>query len=225
MRGFLEAIQDGTIQPEEAPKYLEIVIAENRRMTAMVNDLLDLAKIESGQYVLTPSVFDINELIARTLLTFEARIDAGQIGIQLDFSDDHCYVEADANQIAQVVRNLIDNAVKFTPAGGKLTLSTAPERKLVRIKVADSGCGVAAEDIPYLFDRFYKAEKAHTPGAMNGTGLGLSIVKRIIDAHGQDISVQSKLGQGTAFTFTLKRAERLQSQPRYGNGTTNARKG
>lgn len=210
MRGFLEAMQDGTIPPEETPKYLEIVIAENRRMTAMVNDLLDLAKIESGQYVLHPSVFDVNELIARTLLTFEARIDAGQIDIQLDFSEERCYVEADPDQIAQVLRNLIDNAVKFTPAGGRLALSTAAEKKLVRVRVADSGRGVAEEDVPYLFDRFYKAEKAHTPGAQSGTGLGLSIVKRIIDAHGQDIAVESRLGQGTAFTFTLKRAERPQ---------------
>ena len=212
MRGFLEAMQDGTIPPEESPKYLEIVINENRRLTGMVNDLLDLARIESGQYTLNYSAFDINELIARTLLTFEARIDAAHIEIALDFSEDYCYVEADADQIAQVLRNLIDNAIKFTPAGGHLTISTAVDKRLATIRVADSGKGVSAEDIPFLFDRFYKAEKAHTPRAQSGTGLGLSIVKRIISAHGQDISVESELNKGTAFTFTLKRAERPQQQ-------------
>lgn len=212
MRGFLEAMQDGTILPEETPKYLDIVIKENRRMTGMVNDLLDLARIESGQYVLHLSAFDINELIARTLLTFEARIDAGHIEIDLSFSEDYCYVEADADQIAQILRNLIDNAVKFTPFGGRLAISTEGDKRQVRVRVADSGRGVAAEDAPYLFDRFYKAEKAHTPGAQSGTGLGLSIVKRIIDAHGQNIEVSSVLGKGTAFTFTLKRAEKPQQQ-------------
>ena len=210
MRGFLEAMQDGTIPQEEAPKYLAIVIDENKRMTAMVNDLLDLARIESGQTVVHMGPFDINELIARTLLTFEARIDAAKIEVELDFSEEHCYVEADADQIAQVLRNLIDNAIKFTPGGGRLRLSTEPERKLVWVRVSDSGKGVAQEDIPYLFDRFYKAEKAHTPGSQSGTGLGLSIVKRIIEAHGQDISVESQPGQGTTFTFTLKRTERPQ---------------
>ena len=214
MRGFLEAMQDGTISAEDRPKYLQIVIDENRRMTSMVNDLLDLASIESGQYTLNLSVFDINELIARTLLTFEARIDAAYIEVDLDFFEDYCYVEADADQMAQVLRNLVDNAIKFTPEGGRLSVSTAADKRLARVRVADSGRGVAAEDIPYLFDRFYKTEKAHTPNAQSGTGLGLSIVKRIIAAHGQDVSVDSELGKGTAFTFTLKRVEKPQTQPK-----------
>ncbi len=212
MRGFLEAMQDGTIPAEERPKYMQIVIDENRRMTGMVNDLLDLARIESGQYALNLSVFDINELIARTLLTFEARIDANHIEVSLDFTEDYCYVEADVDQMAQVLRNLIDNAVKFTPKAGRLSVSTAADKRQVRVRVADSGRGVAAEDVPYLFDRFYKTEKAHTPNAQSGTGLGLSIVKRIMAAHGQDISVESELGQGTAFIFTLKRADKPQLQ-------------
>lgn len=221
MRGFLEAMQDGTIPPEETPKYLAIVIDETRRMTGMVNDLLDLARIESGEYVLHLSTFDINELIARTLLTFEARIDAARIEIALDFFEDYCYVEADTDQIAQVLRNLIDNAVKFTPQSGRLHLSTTGDKRLVQVRVADTGRGVAKEDIPYLFDRFYKAEKAHTPGAESGTGLGLSIVARIIAAHGQDIFVESEIGQGTAFTFTLRRAEKPQ-QSKPGNGALGA---
>ncbi len=206
MRGFLEAMQDGTIQPEEFGKYLDVVIGENRRMTAMVNDLLNLARIESGQYSLKKEAFDINELIRRTLITFEARISAKSIDVNVELDPEPAYVEADADQIAQVVHNLVDNAIKFSPAGGKLRIGAAQQKKDVLIHVANTGAGIAEEDVPYIFDRFYKAEKAHTPSGSSGTGLGLSIVKRIIDQHEQSISVSSEKGGETIFRFTLKRA-------------------
>ena len=201
MRGFLEAMQDGTIAQEDYAKYLDIVINENRRMTSMVNDLLDLARIESGQVV-------INELIVRTMLTFEARVDAKKLNVELDMKPEKIAVEADPGQIAQVVRNLIDNAIKFTPEGGSLWLITKVKKKVVTVTVKDSGKGIDADSIPHLFERFYKAEKAHTPGESAGTGLGLAIVKRIIDQHDQDITVESEPGKGTSFTFTLNAAER-----------------
>ena len=109
---------------------------------------------------------------------------------------------------AQVVRNLIDNAIKFTPEGGSLWLITKVKKKVVTVTVKDSGKGIDADSIPHLFERFYKAEKAHTPGESAGTGLGLAIVKRIIDQHDQDITVESEPGKGTSFTFTLNAAER-----------------
>lgn len=206
MRGFLEAMEDGTIPCEEHGKYLDIVINENRRMTAMVNDLLDLARIESGQVLLKTEAFDINELMTRTLLTFEARVDAKKLDVELDIGDKRLMVEGDPSQIAQVLRNLIDNAIKFTPEGGKLSLSAKVDKKIVTVYVKDSGKGIDKESIPHLFERFYKAEKAHTPGESAGTGLGLAIVKRIIDQHDQDITVESEIGRGTCFSFTLKRA-------------------
>lgn len=206
MRGFLEAMQDGTIPPEDHGKYLEIVINENRRMTSMVNDLLDLARIESGHTVLKPEVFDINELILRTLLVFETRINDKGLEVELEFKNEKQYVEADAGQMAQVIRNLIDNAIKFTPAGGTLWLSTEVEKKNVLVSVRDSGKGIDAESLPHLFERFFKAEKAHTPDGSSGTGLGLSIVKRIIEQHDQTITVHSEPDKGTCFTFTLKKA-------------------
>lgn len=206
MRGFLEAMQDGTIPQEEYGKYLGIVIDETKRMTAMVNDLLDLARIESGQTVLKLESFDINELIIRTLLTFEARINAANIDVNMDFDAEHTTVEADPDQIAQVIRNLIDNAIKFSPAGGMLTLKTEVSRKDVRVSVQDEGVGIAPEDLPYVFDRFCKAEKAHTPSG-SSTGIGLSIVKRIVEQHGQTIVAESPPGKGACFTFTLKLCE------------------
>ncbi len=206
MRGFLEAMQDGTIPPEEHGKYLDIVVSENKRMIKMVNGLLDLARIESGEYAVKRGNIDINELIARTLITFEARIDTKKINVDLELGGERLFVEADADQIAHVLRNLIDNAIKFTDEGGRISLKTTAEKRLVKVFITDSGTGIAKEDIPHLFDRFYKAEKAHTPCNDSGTGLGLSIVKRIVDQHGQTISVTSELGRGTTFCFTLKRA-------------------
>lgn len=204
MRGFLEAMQDGTIPPEEYDKYLDVVIGENKRMTSMVNDLLDLARIESGQVKLNIETFDINELIIRTLITFEARINEKNMGVDLDFDEEHIYVEADPDQIAQVLRNLIDNAIKYSPDNGKLVLTARAGRRQTTVAVRDFGKGIPKEDRKYVFDRFYKVEKAHTPSGTAGTGLGLSIVKRIIDQHGQAIAVDSPIGGGTRFIFTLK---------------------
>lgn len=208
MRGFLEAMQDGTIPTEEYGKYLDIVIGECKRMTGMVNDLLDLARIESGSYELKLEAFDVNELMIRTLLTFEARINAKHIDVGTEFDSEHTTVEADPSQIAQVIRNLIDNAIKFSPDGGKLTLGikTGEMKGKAVVYVRDSGQGITSEDLPHVFDRFYKGEKAHTPSG-SSSGLGLSIVKRIIEQHGESIKAESIAGEGATFTFTLKLGE------------------
>ena len=207
MRGFLEAMTDGTIPPEDRDGYIEIVLAENRRMTVMVNDLLDLARIESGQYKLSMSVFELNELIARTILTFETRIEAKGIEVSISLPEDPVFVEADSARITQVLHNLVDNAVKYTPDGGRLAVECSAEKHTARVAVTNSGPGIPAADLPHVFDRFYKAEKAHTPSGSSGTGLGLSIAKLIIDQHGQEITASSANGE-TRFAFTLKRTRR-----------------
>lgn len=206
MKGFLEAMQDGTIPPENFPEYIEIVLNETRRMVTLVNDLLDLARIESGTIQLNFEVFDVNELIRRTLLTFEARLVENEMEMEVRFAQEQCAVYADPTQIGQVLRNLIDNAIKYSPKGRSLFVSTYSMRKTVYVTVRDTGIGIPQEDVPHVFDRFYKVEKAHTPTPQMGSGLGLSIVKRIIESHGQSITVRSARGRGTQFTFTLERA-------------------
>lgn len=206
MKGFLEAMQDGTIGPEDRDKYLDIVLSETKRMTSMVNDLLDLARIESGKTALKLEVFDINELIRRTLITFEARIYEKRMEVEVKFAQDVYYVEADNAQISQVLRNLIDNALKYSPDERKLRIATYALRREVYVSIQDFGQGIPESDVPYVFDRFYKVEKAHTPSKQSGTGLGLSIVKKIIDQHGQTITLKSAKGKGSTFAFTLKRA-------------------
>lgn len=213
MRGFLEAMQDGTIGPEEHDKYISIVLSETRRMTTMVNDLLDLARIESGKTALRIEVFDINELIRRTLITFEARIYDKRMEVDVRFAQDQYFVEADNAQISQVLRNLIDNALKYSPDERRLRIATYAMRREVYVSIQDFGYGIPEEDVPHVFDRFYKVEKAHTPSKQSGTGLGLSIVKRIIDQHNQTITLKSAKGKGSTFTFTLKRAASPKRQP------------
>ena len=206
MKGFLEAMQDGTIPEENYGEYIGIVLNETRRMVTLVNGLLDLARIESGTIKLNPEVFDVNELIRRTLLTFEARLNENEMEMDVRFAQEQCAVFADPAQIGQVLRNLIDNAIKYSPKGRAIQISTYSMRKTVYVTVRDNGIGIPQEDVPHVFDRFYKVEKAHTPAPQMGSGLGLSIVKRIIEQHGQSITVRSARGRGTQFTFTLERA-------------------
>lgn len=209
MKGFLEAMVDGTIPPEEHEQYLTLVLSETKRMTGMVNDLLDLARIESGIITVNYELFDINELVRRTLITFEARISEKNMELDIRFAQEQCYVYADSNQISQVLRNLIDNAIKYSPEGRSITISTYALRKEVYVSIKDTGVGIPSEDVPHVFDRFYKVEKAHTPSPQVGSGLGLAIVKKIIEAHDQSITVKSAKGRGTQFTFTLQRANPL----------------
>lgn len=172
MRGFLEAMQDGTIPRSEYDKYIDVVLSETRRMTTMVNDLLDLARIESGRTALKLEIFDINELIRRTLITFEARIYDQRMEVEVKFAQEQYFVEADSAQISQVLRNIIDNAIKYSPAGGRLRIATYALRREVYVSIQDSGQGIPEEDVPHVFERFYKVEKAHTPTKQGGTGLG-----------------------------------------------------
>lgn len=204
MRGFVQAVLDGSVPKESEAEYLNIVLEETVRLNGLINDLLDLSKIESGEFPLYKTVFDANELIARTLFTFESRIEEKKLNIDLKFKNKPCVVIADQDRITQVVRNLVDNAIKFLSPGGQLTIIThvSTPRKLAFVTIKDTGKGISQEDIEHIWERFYKTDKAHTPGS-EGTGLGLSIVKKIVEQHGENIYVKSKPDCGTSFCFTL----------------------
>ena len=206
MRGYVQAMLDGTIPQEDMPRYLGIVMDETTRLTDLVRDLLDLSRLESGKFPLTKATFDLNELIARTLINFEGRIDAKRIEVRAELMPGHAWAEGDANRISQVVTNIIDNAVKFMPEDGTgvLTVRTLREGSSIRASIRNNGPEISENDLPYIFERFYKADKAHTSGG--GTGLGLSICQRIMQQHGSEITVTSASGD-TAFDFTLPVAE------------------
>lgn len=202
MRGYVQGMLDGTIPAEERERYLSVVMDETQRLTTLVNDLLNLSRIESGKFPMEKRSYDICEQLRRVVISFERRIDEKNIQVELDIPDDALYVNADQNRINQVISNLVDNAIKFLPdENGVLKLSLRVAGGRVICRVADNGAGISKEDLPHVFDRFYKADKAHTSGM--GTGLGLAIVKSIIDQHGASITATSG-EEGTAFEFALE---------------------
>ena len=205
MRGYVQAMQDGTIPPEDMPRYLGIVMDETNRLTDLVRDLLDLSRLESGKFPLNLAPFDINEMVRRNLINFLPRIDEKDIDVAAELPDAPLYVMADANRINQVVSNIIDNAIKFMNGDdNRLTIRTEAAGKDVRVTIANNGEDIAQKDLPFIFERFYKADKARTSGG--GTGLGLSICQRIVKQHGSVITCRSGGGE-TAFQFTLPATE------------------
>ena len=208
MKGYVQAMLDGVISDEDRPKYLHVVLDETNRLTDLVSDLLDLSRLESGKFPMVLAPFDANEMLRRTLIRFMQRIEAKGIEVDVQLADDPCFAMGDVNRITQVVSNFVDNAVKFMPdAGGKLTLRTWHDGGFIRFDVQDNGPGIAPADQPHIFDRFYKADKAHTSGM--GTGLGLSICRSILQQHGCAVEMRSQPGE-TVFAFALPAAEGAQ---------------
>lgn len=204
IQGFINGILDGTVPEPEKEYYLGIVLDETRRLNKLISTLLDLSHMDSGQASISKQRFDINEMIARVLFRQESRINEKKMEVDIGFQNEACYVNADPDRMEQVMINLIDNAIKYGKEGGRIRLATRAAGGQVQVTVADDGQGIPPEDLPQVFERFYKVDKAHTSG--EGTGLGLSIVKSIMDQHGQSISVHSTPGEGTSFTLTLEGA-------------------
>ena len=205
IKGFAEGMADGVIPAEEQPKYLRLVADESKRLSGLIDDLLALSRLERDDAKPEMTTFDINEMLRRAVIRRMNDLEAKEIDISCEFETDPCPVNADSDRIEQVVINLLDNAIKYTPEGGKIVLESATADGIVRVTVRDSGSGVAPEDRDKIFDRFFTADRAHTAG--KGTGLGLSICKRIMDMHGQSIRLLDT-DEGAAFQFTLERAEK-----------------
>ena len=203
--GFVQGMEDGTIPPEEHPKYLALVGDETRRLSKLIGDLLALSRLERDDAALELSEFDMDEMLRRAIIRRVNDLEKKKMEVECCFLADPCMVQADSDRIEQVVVNLLDNAIKFTPEGGKITLTTRMEKDTCFVTVADNGVGILPEDRQRVFDRFFTADRAHTAG--KGTGLGLSICQRIMEMHGQTIRLDDT-ESGTAFTFTLKKAEK-----------------
>lgn len=211
IKGFVEGILDGTIPEERQKAYLQIVRDETNRMRRMVNDLLDLTKLEAGVSTLNRSVFDINELVRICVISMQQAIEDKNLEFEADFRTDRQHVRADRDGIQRVLLNLMQNAVKFTEPGRGITVRTRLERDKVIVEVSDEGAGISEQDLPFVFDRFYKTDKSRSTDRM-GLGLGLAITKNIVAAHGEAIQVESRVGQGSTFRFTLAAAqERVES--------------
>lgn len=205
IHGYVEGMMDGTIPKEEYERYLQIVFDETNRLKRLIADLLQLSRMDNGVEKLQWSDFNINEQIRRILIGRMPDIEEKTLNVQMDFAVDPCMVHADIDRIAQVLLNIVDNALKFVVQNGSLTIRTSLlHDTIVEVEIENDGEPIAPEDRPHIFDRFYMAEKAHTSG--KGTGLGLSICKQIIELHGQTIALTSK-EDGAGFRFTLQAAQ------------------
>ena len=196
-------MRDGVIPPEEQDKYLAIVSDESKRLSSLIGELLALSRLEREDAALEYTDFDVCDLIERVFLRRTGDLEKRGMDVDCDFDPEPCFVHADMARIDQVLVNLIDNAIKFTPDGGLITLRVRAENGLCTVTVADNGVGVLPEDGPRVFERFFTADRAHTSG--KGTGLGLSICQRILEMHGQRIRLlDTETGAAFAFTLALK---------------------
>jgi len=202
IRGYLEAMLDGTIPPEMHEKYLNIVLNETERLTKLTNSLLTLNNLNTKGMLLNKTHFDINQTIRNTVATCEGTCRKKDIVIELILTGETLYVQADMEKIQQVLYNLIDNAIKFSHNDSIITVETAEKKNKIFVSVKDTGIGIPKEDIKQIWDRFYKSDSSRGKDK-KGTGLGLSITKEIITAHNENINVISTPGEGTEFIFSL----------------------
>lgn len=201
--GFIDGILDGAIPYEKQEYYLRIIREEVGRLSRLVSTLLDISRIQAGKREFKMSTFDVCETVRICLISLEKHIDKKNLNVSFECDEDRIYVNADMDAIHQVVYNICDNAVKFSYEGARLAISVRLKEKTVYVSIYNEGKGVSEEDLPYVFDRFYKADKSRGLDK-NGTGLGLFICKTIMEAHGQSITVESKEDKFCLFTITLE---------------------
>lgn len=206
IKGYVEAIADGTIPQEMQDRYLKIILFETERLNKLTQSLLTLNDIDSKANMLDITKFDINGVIRNTAAAFEGICTSRRITIHLVIPSPTLFVSADMEKIQQVLYNLIDNAVKFSNNDSTITVETSEKYRKVFVSVKDTGIGIPKESLSRIWERFYKIDASRGKDR-KGTGLGLSIVKEIIAAHGQNINVISTEGVGTEFIFTLDKAE------------------
>ncbi len=206
IKGYLEAMLDGTIPREMHEKYLNIVLNETERLTKLTNGLLTLNNLNTKGMLLDRTDFDLNQIIRNTAASFEGTCKAKSIAIELILTGDTMYVNADMGKIQQVFYNLIDNAIKFSHTDSVIKIETNEKSNKLYVSVKDSGIGIPKDDLKLIWDRFYKSDSSRGKDK-KGTGLGLSITREIIHAHGEHINVISTEGVGSEFIFSLAKSD------------------
>lgn len=200
--GFIDGILDGTIPPEKEKHYLNIVSTEVKRLSRLVRTMLDLSRIDSGALKLRPARFDMTNTILVALLSFEQKIEEKKIEVRGLEETESLFVDGDPDMLHQVVYNLIDNAVKFTNEGGYLQIGITQAGGRTSVSIENSGSGIAPDELPMIFERFYKTDKSRSQDK-NGMGLGLYIVRTIIRLHGGEITASSVQNEYTRFEFWI----------------------
>ena len=200
IRAHLENLLDGVEQPE--PKTMQVMLGQTERLGRLIEQLLELSRLESGELPLLRETIPLGPLVTQVLSEIEvARSDRG-VAVRNEMANDLPPVDADRERVHQVLFNLIDNAVRFTPTGGAVTVTAERHNGSVEVQVADTGVGIPPEHLPRLFERFYRADPARSRED-GGTGIGLAIARSVVEAHGGHIHARSEIGKGSVFTFDL----------------------
>jgi two-component system phosphate regulon sensor histidine kinase PhoR len=201
IKAIVETLQGGAINDKEAAMdFLNRLDVEVDGMTQIVAELIELSRIETGRIKLKLEPVNLNLLIEEVIAKLSPQAERQQVSLLTELSSDLPPVPADRDRIQQVILNIVHNAIKFTPPGGKATVYAKPQKDTVTVSVADTGIGISKEDLPHIFERFFKADKSRSS---SGTGLGLAIAKHTVQAHGGSIWVQSEEGKGSTFSFSL----------------------
>ncbi|MBE6713358.1 MAG: HAMP domain-containing protein [Ruminococcaceae bacterium] len=200
--GFIQNMESGAIPPEKQGHYYKIILDEVARLSRLVQTLLETSRMTAGKRKYNFAPMDICELARITLLSFETRLENKELEVEFNCDRDSITVLADQDAIQQVIYNLIDNAIKFTPQRGSLSLGITLQKQKALFEVKNSGEGIPEEELRHLFDRFYKSDRSRGLDK-GGMGLGLFIAKTITAAHGEEIWVESKVGEFTSFHFSL----------------------
>ncbi|OIA99074.1 histidine kinase [Paenibacillus sp. LC231] len=209
MQGYSEALLDGmAASPEESRELIQVIHEESLRMGRLVKDLLDLTRMEAGHAELSLREMDAGELCERVYRKFTVRAKERDIDLQLNKLHSNLLLEAaDEDKLEQVLTNLLDNAFRHTPSGKQIRIIadriTVSNTEALQVKISDQGVGIPPDDLPFVFERFYKADKARVRGETVGTGIGLAIVKNIVTAHHGTINATSEVGEGTVFTMII----------------------
>ena len=199
--GFIDGILDGTIEADKQSYYLGIVSDEIKRLSRLLQSMLSMSKLEAGEFVLKPELFDFRELLCTIVISQEQRIEAEKIEITGLDGIESISVTADRDLIHQVIYNLTD-AIKFVNEGGNIDFKAKTDGKKLIFTITNTGKGIPAAELPYVFERFYKVDKSRSANK-NSTGLGLYIVKTIVKAHGGTVTVTSQENEFTSFSVTL----------------------
>lgn len=207
IRGYIENIQSGAIPQDKVPHYLGVISTEVQRLSRLVTSLLDITKIQAGERKFDIKPFDICEMAREIIIFSEQRLEDKKLDVSFEADRDNMFVNADRGAIHQILSNICDNAIKFSNEGGRYEVSIKDAGQKTVVSVYNEGIGIAEEELPYVFDRFYKSDKSRGLDK-TGVGLGLFIARTIIEAHNETIKVESEYGKWCRFTFTLQKTNR-----------------
>jgi signal transduction histidine kinase len=202
IKGYADIVRKRNLSKEENEKYLTIIVEETNRLTLLVKELFELAKLDQNVFVIEKETIHLNEFFTKTKQKFSPIFQEQQMNFEV-MCQSNLFLEADPLRLEQILFNLLDNAMKYSPSGVQIQLHAWKHKNDIHLTVQDNGKGIPEKDIPYLFNRFYRVDKSRTR-TLGGTGLGLAIVKELVHAHGAEISVKSKENMGTIFELIFK---------------------